>query len=1046
MPEENGEDGVDNTELKAMERDDGENTASSELNQDKDGQDQDAEVANLLGKIGTSMNIEASRNLISSLLGFKGKRRRKIVQEVAKMVCSLKMNSSEASQVAATLSNSLRNAKTSMVVLFLSEMINLLSSTNTVATIPEIIHKIYWLVSKSDGHVDCTEIDLEPMSSDEFQDYICSRLCRVTWAPALICPLTTIINDFPFTRDQLRMLIVKIHKNAKRLERTQIPAFVYQNLLMASKGQRIRILHFISELFDDAQSSLNRSEKKQMLQIQGTVLLHFDFTIKHDQQMGNCLLNLVKQNEIQMSPFCMAIVLSLGRIQRYQNKVISFLTNYIVDYYTGEEKCKNSPWLKDIVKNNGDLHAKVPRVIQRVLSNTHRGWDHIIPSLLELGMQLIDRKLKSSASNRGTSKSSGVSDNTLPNLRLEDDDRSRVPADINIIWQGAQILRKLFKYHKVVRKELLENLLFRLITGENPVAALEILNVILSQNLIAAMEFLPNIKDTLDYLGFMQPAVAVRLIQVLKPLLLTRKSLKDHVVMVLRKAMFNHELPSRLVAAKGFLSLFDQGISESFSLSQSSQSSSQSSSESSEDMQMFLQALSILRRCLTQQAAVRKEVYSGLSNLYSRKPKLQSYILDLFQAQLRKYYETDLKCERPLKIKKCLSTSGVQLEPLPELLIAIFRCLSSSHPRTKDYTPSFKMLKEWVKSILKRLVQMNIGDYELKPPASADLSEAEAEHLNLQINCLRGVVESCLDYCISKFTSSGKLCESESGFDWIAKLIKHDEDLIGLKLSKPGKKKSPKKSKHESVTPLLSQKSIAGLVGVIAVGDDSKLRQKVAGNIHLISYILGVANRYLSSSSGDGHLGDEERTERREFCFSIAANVARLFELHVKRIDDGANMGRGGVDSLALLSIKIFIGCLDILKYGSRKNKIHFLELFYRHSPVESDRNPDSVVGALSLMEVYFNKLISNAYNEEALCLLKALETISGILIEGNEQQADGKEQQGDDQDRQESDSEMHLKWLKRMCKLQPFRLCDRINAQSLVRAQMFFKQFFPDE
>ena len=50
----------------------------------------------------------------------------------------------------------------------------------------------------------------------------------------------------------------------------------------------------------------------------GTVLMHLSFAVKQDQALGKCVLDLVKNRRVAVSPFCLAALLTVARVQRFE--------------------------------------------------------------------------------------------------------------------------------------------------------------------------------------------------------------------------------------------------------------------------------------------------------------------------------------------------------------------------------------------------------------------------------------------------------------------------------------------------------------------------------------------------------------------------------------------------------------------------------------------------------------------------------------------------------------------------------------------------------
>ncbi|GAB5357533.1 hypothetical protein AAMO2058_000382600 [Amorphochlora amoebiformis] len=958
------------------------------------------------------MTPEAFGSAMGRMLSLKGKKaKRAVMEKIIFQLSRYEATDNDLDALCLPMIESLHAMNTSMVVRFISELIPYLAESATTNKFPEIITKVFWIIktTKTD-RINCIEIELEPMSIDEFQSYFCSRLCRVDWAPNALLPMTSIIRELPFDAEQHQMLLMKIEANVDSIDMMQIPAFVHKYLLLAAKVPHPEdILRNIMSLFEHRrpEGKQPRAERKHLRQIQGTVLLHFDFTVKHHQELGNTLLKQMKERDIVLSPFSMAVLLSLGRISRYSQKVTHFLVSYISDYYISKEKCRSSIWLKNVLDEGMPLHVNVQKVIKKVLSYTRKGWDHIIPSLVELGFKLIDRKSSSILPRRRSKTLTPVV--KLLSFELNVEDRETFPSSINTVWQGAEILRCLFLHHKVVRKELIEQILFRIISGENPAASLEILRGIASEDLLSFLDFLQNIKDTLDYISFMQPEVAVRFIQILKPLLFHKKDLKDYVIMVLRKCMFKHELNIRLVATKGFLTLFETASGETFALSQGSQSTTASNSE---DHEFFLQALSIIRRCLSQQPEIRVEMYAGLTRLFLKHEELQSFILDLLKPQLLRYFEQDTSCPRPLRLENCVTATGELGEPVAQLLLAIFTCLCDSTSKLKKITPSYQLVKTAVKSIAKRVLQLKIEDYDFITPRSADPSDVEKKKIGTQIDILRGVTESCMEYCVHKASSNGEEI-GLTGLGWVQKLVALENKLRDFKEIKPSKKlkkpsAKPKKRRYTRLAPLLTSGATTRLLNLLSLPENSEIRERMnetegsAGSRQsngLEYYILTTANLHLEQKR-KAFTSVSDNEDIKKFCLSVASEIPKIIHRKVKGIRKDSEDRRGDTTEAAQ-AILLFRQCLQISLDVSREFCRGLLVRCNQalvEPPLEESKASRN---CLRRMELYFSELLAKQCFHEALRMLDVIKILGRYL-------------------RPEPGSEeaysTHAAWIKKMC------------------------------
>ena len=974
---------------------------------------------------GISANLSArelERCIVSLFKGRSERDARALVERLVEVLPRVNATESDASRLVSALIGSANQIDQALVVFLISGLLASLSDPQSTGKLLDAVPQLVWLALKKAPTIACREIDLDDMSREEFQDYVCARICRAPWNKGLLLPITVMLRDLPLNERQLDSLIGKIQKLLPGLGVQQLPSFVHQYLLLASgKGCRAQVLKSIAGMFGEGGNfavapkggAQSKAEREHLLQVQGTILLHFDFTIKHDQVMGNVLLRLVKTREVVLTPFTMAALLAIARIQRYHSKVMTCLVSYASSFYAGIAHGHTSPWIKWVGARCDSLHANLEQIAKRIVSHSSRGWDHIIPSLLELGMRLLDQRIPPPTSpsaavppQRGGGKVGSSDDAMLGeyesrlDLSHSNEQRRLLASEVNVVWLGTIVLKKLFKYHKVVRKEMLEQLLLRVITGENPVAALELLHALLSANPLALSDFVPAIKDALEYLSYMKPAVAVRFIQVLRPLLASRKDVKDYIVMVLRKSLFNHELRVRLVATRGFLALFqgsggDGGDSQS--LSQSSQSTNGSASASEE--KLFLEALSILKRCMTQQARVRSEVYAGLQRLCHTQPSLRAYILDLLLPQVQKYFEPDESSPRPLVLDACFDARGAVVEALPELIVAAVRALAASDKSTKESTRSYKLLRGAIKSIAKRMLQLSPGDYQLVPPAGVDLSDDQRRRANARIELLRGVVEAITEFCVLKGASDDNGGLSEAGADWVFKLVELDEELAAVHVAKSNKPRSARGGRKRAVVAtrferlcpvILSGDAVLRLLWILSAPESAQLSDQVRQSRHLGSYILETAELYFAAQAR--RVRCRVPAEQRESMISECERAAPLLHRALLLsfgdglLADSEASGRRAAPSPALRCLAALRSCFDTVAQLDADSIGNFCERFIqggeagagsgdaKEEIAEIDRTPS--VAVICALERYFNERVTVQAQREARGVLDLIERI----------------------------------------------------------------------
>lgn len=231
-----------------------------------------------------------------------------------------------------------------------------------------------------------------------------------------------------------------------------------------------------------AGSRLRVSSTEELHFVEGTILLHFNFAMKQDHSLATCLLKGFQKraaaSEIAraFSPFRVALLLSMARIQRFCQPVLDLVQDIVTDCLAYDHTREGSAWLEveeqsargirrsasakggagrnnaedgsdDDVAAGGASSDSSAGVVERVLLTvvrSSRGWDHLVASLLKLGLQLLDR---GGVVASGGGSSSGVAKGMLERLQGSQSQRAALRAS----RLGRIILMETFKTHEVCR-------------------------------------------------------------------------------------------------------------------------------------------------------------------------------------------------------------------------------------------------------------------------------------------------------------------------------------------------------------------------------------------------------------------------------------------------------------------------------------------------------------------------------------------------------------------------------------------------------------------
>uniref|UniRef100_A0AAR2JNE5 FA complementation group I n=1 Tax=Pygocentrus nattereri TaxID=42514 RepID=A0AAR2JNE5_PYGNA len=601
------------------------------------------------------------------------------------------------------------------------------------------------------------------LSGDEYKKQLINSLCSSRWDPQCVIHLTTMFRDVPLSPEELQFLIEKILRMFHKLDLQEIPPLVYQLLLLSAKGCKKLVLQGIIEYFreqdvrqkeESMDVEVQTIPQDQLRHVEGTTILHIVFAFRLDHELGREFLKSLKVSQGQpLCPFSIALLLSVARIQRYEEQVFEFLKGAVMKNFKDEQVQQGSKLLQDLLP---PCHSASQMILDTV-KNSVFGWDHVTQSLVQLGFILMD--------------SFGPKAGPFGKNTEAPTTTAKTPSQL-ACRLGGQVLQESFKLHEPIRGEILEQVLNRLVTKTaSPVTHfIELLsNIVLSAPMIL-LESSSKVTETFDQLSFLPLSTVQGLLKAVQPLLKVSMALKDALILVLRKAMFSSQLDGRKSAVAGFLLLLKNfRVLGSLALSQCSQAltSSQVQADvhsrynSAANEAFCLEILSSLRRCLGQQADVRLMLYEGFHDVLRRNSQLASSIMHTLLSQLRRYYEPEQDLLPPVKLESCITAQGDQVflqEPLVLYLLLCVHCLlwhqsvnettgGGADDEDEEDEGGFQdELYTVLDSVTRRMIKSELEDFELDKSAEFSMASSVGVKNSIYAVLVMGIYEVLMEY------------------------------------------------------------------------------------------------------------------------------------------------------------------------------------------------------------------------------------------------------------------------------------------------------------
>ncbi|CAH3026008.1 unnamed protein product [Porites evermanni] len=853
------------------------------------------------------------------------------------------------------------------------------------------------------------------MAGQEYKRHLLNTLCSSRWDPQCAIHLAAVFRDVPMTSDELRFVMEKIIRAMKDLDFQELPPLVYQLLLLSTKGHKQLVLEGVTSFFNNLDETCRKENKEdssevqtmskdQLRHMEGTVVLHITFAVKQDQDLGKEFIKYLKAHQscpgVVLTPFNIALALSIAQIHRFEEMIFDFLKSAVLKSFKDEERRKQSKWVRENIPASSSVQDQVLETVQ----NSLFGWDHVTQGLVQLGFTLMDAfgpKMFDST--------------TLPNL-------SPTQHSYKL---GSSILLDTFKAHEMVRSEILQQILNRVITkATTPVNHyIDLLASTVSSAPHVLLESMPRVKEALDYLSFLPPKSAEGFLKAIQPLLKISLSLRDSLILVLRKAMFSRQVDARKIAVTGFLLILKNfkilggGISSSQPASQLSQTLSHSSqiqvdvhvrSSGVGNEALCLEILGNLRRCLTQQADVRVQLYEGLFHVLYRNPQLQQPILDMFFNQFQRYVESDEDVNPPIKLEPCLSAAGDQVyltEPLAHLLCYLLhsmaKCIESYNQEEDERNDSMEHilneLEDLFQSLVRRMNKSEMEDFELDKSADFSLTSSVGIKNNILALLVLGVYEVLFEYSFAEgelsTESTEEIMQLFGNYHQLSEILKEKANATG--------KKGRAAVGKQGTKSMLSLECSASLL-IVLFCDTAPSHQQglttLRGSRDLIKYAVNTALQKLKEINESGSCAGPGGSSK-EHIYKHCCTIARVFWKHMngesclQEDHDKKDKGK----KINSLCVEGFCIVVNIMCCMYPQKLPHFLSVIDSNqdkdkSSTEETTNQDDVYSQIKKFQRLIISIISSPDEDGDISLKDTQSLVTVISLLAQHLEPDGQE------------------------------------------------------
>ncbi|KAM9311358.1 Fanconi anemia group I protein [Gastrophryne carolinensis] len=844
------------------------------------------------------------------------------------------------------------------------------------------------------------------LTGDECKKQIINTLCSSKWDPKCVIFLTSMFRDVLLSTEELQFVVEKVLRLLSKLDLQEMPPLVYQLLLLSAKGSKKQILEGIITVFNDLDQKVMEETKNdhlmdlddstipkdQLRQVEGTIILHIIFSMKFDQELGRELVKAAQQGDTCkfLCPFSVALLLSVSRIQRFEKQVFDFLKTTILKGFKDLQFQQGSKFLRDLVPPPTCISSMLTEIVK----NSVFGWDHVTQGLVELGFLLMD----------------SYGPKAIPGTKISESTTGFTKSPSQQASQlGSKVLLETFKVHEPIRSVILEQVLNRVITkATSPTSHfIDLLSDIVYSTPLILQNSTSKLTAAFDHLFQLPFSTVLGLLKALQPLFKINISVRDFIILVLRKAMFSSQLEARKSAVAGFLLLLKNfKVLGSLSSSQCSQAIGASQVlvdvhnryNSAANEAFCLEILGCLRRCLGQQEDIRQILYEGFFDVLRRNSQLASPIMQTLVSQLKRYYEAEQDLLPPLKLEKCITAQKEQIilqEPLTHLLSSIHSCLNWYKQRSSlmqerglgddneddEYMACQREIDEILESITRRMTKCELEEFELDKSADFSLNSGVGMKNYTYAILVMGICEVLIEY---NFTTANF---SKSTFEDIVGLFKCYSKLADILKEKSGKGKPG--GNNKTCKSLLSMGFVSTILTVL-FRDSTRAHEEslsvLRANLDFMRYTVSVALQKIQQLKDTG-ITDGPDGQNSEKMFHSICEITRVLMWRYTSIPS-ASEDSGKKDKGKNISLMCLEGLVQIFHTVQMYYQTKVAQFLSALDDSEENASETNLVEKAAFQITQFQRCLTNQLNggedefnsKEAVLLVNVLSILYRFL------------------------------------------------------------------
>ncbi|CAG9854126.1 unnamed protein product [Phyllotreta striolata] len=507
-------------------------------------------------------------------------------------------------------------------------------------------------------------------TGEEYKTDFINSVCMSPWSPEVLTPLTQLFIDTPLSKEEHLKVTTKLCSYIKKMSPQELPPFIYQ-LLQFCKQQNCKHVfmklqnYFTLKIYKNANvgtedspdsnsffDTIESTDNADCIEAESTILFHIhraaSLGYECIREYLSFLKNMVKAPEHVLNAFQLTVLFTISN--SYEETIFEIIRSCVVRIYNEDKKRAHSSWYREMVPST----IKLEEVISQVVHFSVEDRDLALSGLINFAFVLL-----------------GVGSALGQDVVAEKQ------------WSlGIAILLKIVKRKRKIASTIIQTLSMNIVSKQNVSQYIECLYLISRSMPLLILENQRNIEDLL------QITTDKQLFDALIPLTKFSLTVRDNLLIYLRKGLYSRSSETVQISVSGFLKLLTNlKITDAVTLSQNSVQSfssgysvftqlsyktTQNTVGNFNNEALCFQILNILNKCLMKQADIKSQLYEGLYDAVDFNAALGVPVLDLLWFHLEKYIisEDTLPPVDFEKLITCKEAQAISAEPLGKLIFA----------------------------------------------------------------------------------------------------------------------------------------------------------------------------------------------------------------------------------------------------------------------------------------------------------------------------------------------------------------------------------------